>query len=94
MSVKIEVHSDNVDVRSGTSAKGRPYTIREQFAYVQLGNDPYPTKIKLNLKEGQLAYRPGHYVLHDSSFYVDQYSNLQVSVALVPAPAQQAKPGA
>jgi hypothetical protein len=86
MALKIEIHSDQVEQKSGMS-NGRAYNIREQHGFAHLGADPYPTKIKLRLKEGQPPYAPGQYTLHDHSFKVGKYGSLEVEPMLVPAPA-------
>lgn len=83
--IVIEIESQAVAVRSGTSAKtGNPYTIREQSALLFREGEKYPERIKLNLDDGVTPYAPGRYSLHDSSFSVNRYDSLQVRPVLSP----------
>jgi len=86
MSLKLifEIHSTFVNERTGKSAKGRDYKLREQEAWVQIGDAPYPQKTKIMLDEGQAPYAVGKYQLHDRSFSIGQYDSLQCSPVLVP----------
>jgi hypothetical protein len=88
--VRIEVISDKVSVKSGTARQsGKAYSIREQEAYVFLvdkdGVVPkYPTKIKINIEDGQQPYQPGFYTLSPTSLYVGEFDSLKVGrVSLV-----------
>ncbi|QEY15132.1 DNA-binding protein [Cellvibrio sp. KY-GH-1] len=88
MSVVIEIASTQVQTRSGTSQKGKPYTINEQAAYMHIGQ-PYPVQIKINLENGQPPYQPGNYDLHPQSFSADRFGGISVRPLLVPRPAEQ-----
>ena len=87
MGIKIEVVSRDVDVRSGTNARG-DWTIREQHAYLHKGSEPYPALIKITLEKDQPAYEPGNYQLADNSFFVGKYNDLMCRPRLVPMVAQ------
>ncbi len=92
MKLIIEVHSTFIHERSGTSAKQRPYTLREQEVWVQIGDAPYPQKSKVMLDEGQAPYAVGKYSLHERSFSIGQYDRLECRPFLIPlaAPIKQA----
>jgi hypothetical protein len=92
MSIMIEVTSTEVKTRSGTSQRGKAYTINEQAAYMHKGGDPYPEKIKINLENGQPPYMAGNYSLASSSFYVDQFGGIAVRPILVPRPGEERQP--
>ena len=90
MSVVIEIASTQVQTRSGTSQKGKPYTINEQAAYMHIGQ-PYPVQIRINLENGQPPYQPGNYNLHPSSFSADRFGGIAVRPLLIPRPAETAQ---
>ena len=73
--IRIEVETDKVHEKAGTSKAGRPYRIREQDAYAWLvgrdgATERHPTKITLQLENDQPAYQPGNYTVLPQSFYV------------------------
>ena len=80
--IKIEIQSDVVRTKSGVSARtGKPYSIREQEAYVhtmdQQGNPrPYPQQLVLSLPEDRPPYPPGSYILAPESFYTNRFNQL------------------
>lgn len=86
--LKIEITSTAVELKTGTSNKGKPYSIRSQVAYRHNEGKPYPDPMKINLKDEQPPYLKGFYTLSDDSFYVDGYQNLSISPVLVPFPSQ------
>ena len=88
MSVVIEIASTQVQTRSGTSGKGKPYTINEQTAYMHIGQ-PYPVQIRINLENGQSPYQPGNYDLAPTSFFADRFGGIAVRPLLIPRPAEQ-----
>ncbi|YCH23993.1 G5P family DNA-binding protein [Pseudomonas sp. D1-3] len=95
MAIIVEIHSAEFSTKSGTSARtNKPYSIREQVAYVHIGDVPYPTQIKITLDDGKPSYAPGKYHLADDSFFVGQYADLKIRPRLVPiaAAATQQKP--
>lgn len=84
MKLVIEIHSNFVQERSGKSSNGREYKLREQEAWVQIGDAPYPQKTKIMLDEGQVPYMPGKYLLHERSFSIGKYDSLQCNPVLIP----------
>lgn len=77
------VHSSDVRVNSGTSAKtGRDYHIREQESFVELPGRPYPVPVKIRLQDNEAPYEPGIYVLHPDSYFVGRFGDLQVRARL------------
>jgi len=97
MTIKIEILVGTATKKSGTSSKsGKPYEIVEQegWAHVcdQQGNPaPYPSRITVQLDNGQPPYPPGVYTLHDSSYGVGDFSSLQLRrLRLVPLTAPAA----
>ena len=85
LKVVFEIHSTMVDERKGKSQRtGNDYTIRTQEAWVQIGDAPYPQKTKITLEEGQTAYQPGNYELHDRSFSIGKYEAFECKPFLVP----------
>ena len=87
LKVIFEVHSTKVHERSGVSARTqKPYTLREQEAWVQIGDAPYPQRTKIMLHDGQIAYAVGKYELDDRSFSVGRFDAFQVDPVLVPLP--------
>jgi len=91
MKLIFEIHSTFVNERSGTAGNGRPYKLREQEAWVQIGDAPYPQKTKVMLDEGQAPYAVGKYMLHERSFSIGKYDSLQCQPFLVPLVAQAQK---
>ncbi|WP_193076136.1 single-stranded DNA-binding protein [Pseudomonas sp. FME51] len=92
MKLIFEIHSTFVNERTGKSARtGNDYKLREQEAWVQIGDAPYPQKTKVMLDEGQAAYAPGKYMLHERSFSIGKYDSLQCQPFLVPLAAQVQK---
>lgn len=99
--LKIEVMSEYVHNKSGTSAKnGRAYSIREQEAWAHMfGRDgkpsPHPQAIKLTLDDDQPnPYPLGLYTLDPASLYVDRFGQLSIRARLRPLPAAQVKSAA
>ena len=85
MALTVEVKSDAVETRQGTSSRNnRPYTIRSQNAYITVydaqGNKaPYPERISLNLDDNQQAYPVGTYLLDtDKCIYVGDFGRLML----------------
>lgn len=88
MAIYIEIENPTVNTRSGVSAKGREYQIREQSALMFKSGSRYPDKIKINVPDGQSAYQPGRYELHDDSFQVSRFGNPELRAILVAAPVK------
>ena len=60
--MKIEVKTSEVRVKSGNAKRtGKPYTIREQEAYLHVPGAAYPERCVLNLEGDQEPYAPGIY---------------------------------
>lgn len=75
--MRIEVKSTATTTKSGTSAKGKPYSINEQEAWVDMTNGER-RKLKVALEDGGKPYPLGFYELDDESFTVNQYGNLEI----------------
>jgi len=77
--MKIEVKSSEVKVKSGNAKRtGRPYTIREQEAYLHVPGAAYPERCVLNLEDDQEPYAPGIYET-SNELYVGDFGRLAVS---------------
>lgn len=82
--MKIEVKSTQTFTKSGTSGKGKPYTIVEQEVRAEFNDEV--RKVRIGLADGATAYPIGFYALADSSFIVNQYGQFEMGrVSLVPA---------
>ena len=91
--MKIEIQTDAITTRSGTSAAGKPYTIRSQEGWLHTAGAPYPTRLEINLDDNQPPHSPGHYDVAEESFFVDKYRRLSVGrLKLIPIAASAAKP--
>jgi len=79
MNYKIQIKTVQVEAKTGTSKKGKPYSFRCQTGYVELPNEPFPVKIKFNLADEQepLQVGFGELVL-DQSIYIDGYDQMQI----------------
>ena len=85
----IEVHSTQVDVRSGNSkATGKPYEINTQVAWIRLLGQPFPTQIKINLEDASKPLQPGIYsfdpaqILKVGSFNAPELDDRQLEMAM------------
>jgi len=77
--MKIEVKSSEVKVKSGNAKRtGKPYTIREQEAYLHVPGAAYPERCVLNLEDDQEPYAPGIYET-SNELYVGDFGRLSVS---------------
>lgn len=94
--VKFEITTTQVDVKSGTNARG-PWQIREQVAHMFKNDDKYPEQVVVALDEGSQPYPVGFYELDEKSFYVGKYKQLQCRPRLRPiavsAPSRQQAAG-
>ena len=89
--MKIEVKSAEVGVKSGVSKKnGKPYSIREQRAWLHNASDPYPQGCVLQLEDSQEPYPPGMYETADE-LRVGAFGRLEVSrsMRLIPSSARK-----
>ena len=76
MSLVIEIKSQEVKVRQGTSKRtGEIFNIPEQEAWIHNGK-AYPERIKLTMPRGQNhGYPPGRYTISPDSFYPDRFGH-------------------
>jgi len=79
MKMKLDIKTVQVDVKTGTSKKGRPYSFRIQTGYLHVPNEPFPVKFKFMLGDVQEALQVGPAeVLLDESIYLNAYGEMQV----------------
>lgn len=84
--MKIVISDTNIETFSGTSAKGKPYNARLQFAMVHL-DDGQVLKAKFRLGPDDQPYPRGEYRLSDASWHCDERGELglkQFGVSLTP----------
>jgi hypothetical protein len=85
--MKVTIDNTEVSERSGTTAQGKPYRIRTQLGYADLGKR-YPSEVRIRLKDDAQAYAPGEYSIDlGKSVYVSKYGSLALSEELVLVPA-------
>lgn len=70
--IRIEVKSNAVVTREGTSKSGRPYKLIEQRGWLHGAKD-YPVEVAFILETGQLPFAPGFYVADSSCVTVDRF---------------------
>lgn len=87
--LNVTVETTAINVKNGTSAKtGKPYSIREQEAWVQTyGKDgkphPHPQRFKLTLDDDQPGpYECGAYILDPASIYIDRFGQIAIRAKL------------
>lgn len=86
--MKIEVKSAEVGTKSGVSRKnGKPYSIREQVAWLHNASDPYPQRCVLQLEDDQQPYGPGMYETAEE-LRVGSFGRLEVSRSMKLLPSQ------
>lgn len=84
--MRVSVDSTDVKVKSGTSAKGKPYTIATQVVYIDTGKR-YPAEGKTRLADPEKPWPVGEYTIDfDESSFVGQFGSLQLSEELVLIP--------
>lgn len=74
--IRINIKSSDFDVKSGTSKRGQPYSIREMTGYATLGEET--RKVTISLGRDQPVYAVGMYIVDDTSFSTDQFGSLVV----------------
>lgn len=79
MAIVFEVKSEEVNEKRGTSRAGKPYIIREQVAYMDIGK-AYPVEVKINLND-LVPFKPGRYELTKECFYVMRFGEVGVDLA-------------
>jgi hypothetical protein len=78
-SLVIEIHSDEVEHRSGVSKAGKDWEMFEQEAWVRFNNAPFPEKIKINIKD-KTPIKRGIYVLDPSRVCtVGNFGSLEIN---------------
>jgi len=88
--MRIVIKSAEVAAKNVISRKtGKPYTFREQTAFLTDGEEVRRFYITLN--DGQNPYAPGEYQLSSESFRVTPYGALEIGrLLLVPVPQRKA----
>lgn len=88
--MKIEIKSAEVREKAGTSKRtGRPYSIREQSAYLHVAGEAYPVRCVLQVEDGAEPYAPGVYETADE-LRVGDFGRLAVSRGLRLVPLKRA----
>lgn len=100
--LKVTVASSALDHISGLSkTSGKPYSMFKQTVYFHTVDKDgveqlYPEKgnvlVEKDAAGNGLAYPPGIYYLHPSSFRLDRNGGLEVATRLVRAPVVPVKP--
>lgn len=73
----VEVRSDDVKVKEGTSARTqKPYRIVEQTAYAHLPGQPYPQRCTIGVPDNEEPYAPGLYPVSPDSYFVGRFEQL------------------
>lgn len=76
--MRISIESTEVHTKNGTSSRtGKPYSIREQGAYLHTGAK-YPVACRIPLGDEQAPYPPGDYEI-TSPLSVGRFESLQVN---------------
>jgi hypothetical protein len=69
-----------VTTKSGQGKNGKPYTIREQNAWLHTGK-AYPQEVRIRLGDDGAPFAPGEYELTDRCFWVDRWGSVNVDLA-------------
>jgi len=80
--MKIEVKTTEVVEKKGTSQKGKPYSIREQSAYMDIGK-AYPVEVTISLDNGQPPFSAGVYEITPKCFFVKSFGQLGVDLSKI-----------
>lgn len=94
MTIRIQIAATALETRNVTSKGGRQFQFLEQVAWAYTtdreGNpNPHPEKIIVTLPHGQTEpYPVGDYTLHPASFYVGNFSSLEMRPRLAPVKAR------
>lgn len=92
--MRVMIDDTTVKTKSGTSAKGKAYSIHQQTAYFDFGKR-YPTEGKVRLAEADKPWPPGEYTVdYDKSIFVNIFGSPQLSDELVLIPLGQPVPSA
>jgi len=76
--IKIDVINPEVKTKTGTSQKGRPYTLQSQVAYAYLPDKAFPVEISITLQGDKVPYPKGSYQLDPASLTVGSYGRLEI----------------
>lgn len=77
--VIIEVHSTEVETRSGETKAGKPWEMTTQAAWVRLLGHPFPTQIKISLDNKNKPLSPGIYKLDPAQVLkVGNFNSLEI----------------
>lgn len=92
--MKLEIYVDiklpHITQKAGISRNGKPYNIREQFGYLDMGK-PFPVEVKIPLEQDAPAYPAGQYVVDPGCIYIDRYGQIALGrIKLIPVPADKA----
>lgn len=93
LKVVFEIHDTQVHERSGTDKNGKPWEIREQDAWVCIGDAPYPQRTRIRLEKGQPAYPKGNYQLREDSFFIGKFESFMCNPRLEPVAAPMKQVG-
>ena len=86
MKHRIEIESTHVNQRNGNNDRGA-WEIREQEAWLYLGDSKHSQRLVIPLQKGQAAYPTGIYQLSEESLWVGRFNQLNVTPRLVPVAA-------
>lgn len=78
--MRVEVKAESVTLREGVArATQKPYSFREQTAWVDLGR-AYPSEVRFVLGDRQQPFPPGWYEAGPDCYTVDRNFNLTVDL--------------
>lgn len=86
MKHRIEIESTHVNERNGSNERG-DWQIREQEAWLYLGDSKHSQRLFIPLQKGHSAYPVGIYELAAESLWVGRFNQLNVTPRLVSVPA-------
>lgn len=90
LKIFVTIELPHVTQKGGISRAGKPYNIREQFGYVDMGK-PYPVEVKIPLEQDAPAYPTGRYMVDPGCIYIDRYGQIALGrIKLIPAPVEKA----
>jgi hypothetical protein len=89
----VEVKSADVATKRGMGRNNKPYEIREQTCWIDLGG-AYPERMVVRLEGDSPPYQPGKYVVTDDALYLDKYNQLALGRITLRAQATAAATGA
>jgi hypothetical protein len=74
--VTLSIKSTQTATKNGTSKAGKPYSITEQDAWVELNGER--RRIRVTLSDGAAPFPVGDYTVGEGSFYVGDFGQLQL----------------